>query len=90
MERYTCREDIQKRNKRIKNCSNNNYNYYNQGAGKILVVDIDPVNISSTQVRSNLASGETVNDLILEDVSDYIDSGKLYTKAIWTLQRWEI
>ncbi len=53
-----------------------------EGAGKILVVEIDPVNISSTQVRSNLASGETVNDLILEDVSDYIDSGKLYTKAI--------
>ena len=59
-----------------------NINDLSQGAGKILVVDIDPVNISSTQVRSNLASGETVNDLILEDVSDYIDSGKLYTKAI--------
>ena len=58
-----------------------NINDLSQGAGKILVVDIDPVNISSTQVRSNLASGETVNDLILEDVSDYIDSGKLYTKA---------
>jgi nicotinic acid mononucleotide adenylyltransferase len=52
-----------------------------EGAGKILVVEIDPVNISSTQVRSNLASGEKVNDLILEDVSDYIDSGRLYTKA---------
>ena len=50
------------------------------GAGKILIVDIDPINISSTQVRSNLAAGETVNELILEDVSDYIDSGKLYTK----------
>ena len=50
------------------------------GAGKILIVDIDPINISSTQVRSNLAVGETVNELILEDVSDYIDSGKLYTK----------
>ena len=49
-------------------------------AGKILIVDIDPINISSTQVRSNLAAGETVNELILEDVSDYIDSGKLYTK----------
>jgi nicotinate-nucleotide adenylyltransferase len=58
-----------------------NINDLSQGAGKILVVDIDPVNISSTKVRSNLASGETVNDLILEDVSDYIDSGKLYTKA---------
>ena len=50
------------------------------GAGKILIVEIDPINISSTQVRSNLAAGETVNELILEDVSDYIDSGKLYTK----------
>jgi nicotinate-nucleotide adenylyltransferase len=50
------------------------------GAGKILIVDINPINISSTQVRSNLAAGETVNELILEDVSDYIDSGKLYTK----------
>ena len=50
------------------------------GAGKILIVDIDPINISSTQVRSNLAAGEAVNELILEDVSDYIDSGKLYTK----------
>ena len=50
------------------------------GAGKILIFDIDPINISSTQVRSNLAAGETVNELILEDVSDYIDSGKLYTK----------
>ena len=50
------------------------------GAGKILIIDIDPINISSTQVRSNLAAGETVNELILEDVSDYIDSGKLYTK----------
>ena len=51
-----------------------------RGAGKILIVEIDPINISSTQVRSNLAAGETVNELILEDVSDYIDSGKLYTK----------
>lgn len=50
------------------------------GAGKILIIDIDPINISSTQVRSNLAAGEAVNELILEDVSDYIDSGKLYTK----------
>ena len=50
------------------------------GAGKILIVDIDPISISSTQVRSNLAAGETVNELILEDVSDYIYSGKLYTK----------
>ena len=50
------------------------------GAGKILIVDIDPINISSTQVRSNLAAGETVNELILKDVSEYIDSGKLYTK----------
>ena len=50
------------------------------GAGKILIVEIDPINISSTQVRSNLAAGEKVNELILEDVSDYIDSGKLYTK----------
>ena len=66
----------------IKDKQTSNIDDLNQGAGKILVVDIDPVNISSTQVRSNLASGETVNDLILEDVSDYIDSGKLYTKAI--------
>jgi nicotinate-nucleotide adenylyltransferase len=53
-----------------------------EGAGNILIVDIDPVNISSTQVRKNIGCGEGVGDLILEDVSDYIDAGKLYTKNI--------
>ena len=57
-----------------------NIDDFSHGAGKILIVDIDPINISSTQVRSNLSAGEKVNELILEDVSDYIDSGKLYTK----------
>ena len=53
-----------------------------EGAGNILIVDIDPVSISSTQVRKNIGCGEEVGDLILEDVSDYIDAGKLYTKNI--------
>jgi len=53
-----------------------------EGAGNILLVDIDPVNISSTQVRKNIGCGKGAGDLILEDVSDYIDAGKLYTKNI--------
>ena len=65
----------------IKDRQTSNLDDFSQGIGKILIVDIDPVNISSTQVRKNLASGEKVNDLILDDVSDYIDSGKLYTKT---------
>ena len=65
----------------IKDRQTSNLDDFSQGIGKILIVDIDPVNISSTQVRKNLAFGEKVNDLILDDVSDYIDSGKLYTKT---------
>ena len=50
-----------------------------KGSGKIMILNIDPINISSTQVRSNIFNGKSVDNLIIEEVVDYIDEGKLYT-----------
>jgi nicotinate-nucleotide adenylyltransferase len=50
-----------------------------KGSGKIMILNIDPINISSTQVRSNIFKGKSVDNLIIEEVVDYIDEGKLYT-----------
>jgi nicotinate-nucleotide adenylyltransferase len=50
-----------------------------KGTGKIIIHKINPINISSTQVRKNVSLGKDLDNLVIDEVSDYIDEGKLYT-----------
>jgi len=50
-----------------------------KGTGKIVIHKINPINISSTQVRKDVSLGKNLDNLVIDEVSDYIDEGKLYT-----------
>ena len=51
---------------------------FNQPSGQIYLLELEPIDISSTQIRDKLAHGQTVNNLVPHKVADYIDSHKLY------------
>ncbi len=46
--------------------------------GKITILDICPPDISSTEIREKIASGELADDMIPPKVVDYIKNNKLY------------
>jgi nicotinate-nucleotide adenylyltransferase len=50
----------------------------NQPSGQIYLLKLEPIDISSTQIRNKLAHGLTINNLVPSKVVDYIDFHKLY------------
>ena len=50
----------------------------NSGAGKIYLIRIRPIEISSTEVRRKISRGEDVSKYLLEEVSENINKGNLY------------
>lgn len=46
--------------------------------GNVLVFDIDPIEVSSSQIRENLKNGKSCNGLMSEKTQKYIKENKLY------------
>lgn len=46
--------------------------------GNFIKIDIEPIKISSTQIRERLLKGEDVSDLLPESVINYIKENNLY------------
>lgn len=46
--------------------------------GKVLVFDIDPIEVSSSQIRENLQNGKSCKGLINSKTEKYIKENKLY------------
>lgn len=55
----------------------NNYSKYN---AKIIVCNLESINISSTNIREKINNNEDIKDLIDIDVSNYIKENNLYKK----------
>ncbi|ROS01373.1 nicotinate-nucleotide adenylyltransferase [Sinobacterium caligoides] len=50
-------------------------------AGKVLVVELTPYDISSSQIRQAIATGESTRDWLLPSVTRYIQQHGLYLEA---------
>jgi nicotinate-nucleotide adenylyltransferase len=50
-------------------------------SGAIIMLEIEPVDISASMIRENLARGENVHDLLPPLVLDYIQKEGLYQGA---------
>jgi nicotinate-nucleotide adenylyltransferase len=48
---------------------------------QVVRVDVPAVDVSSTQIRSRVAEGEPIDDLVPESVADYISSHRLYRES---------
>ena len=46
--------------------------------GRVLIFDIEPIEVSSSEIRENLKSGKSCKDLISEKTEKYIKENKLY------------
>ncbi len=46
--------------------------------GRVLVYDIEPIEVSSSEIRENLKNGKCCKGLISEKTSEYIKENKLY------------
>ena len=46
--------------------------------GKVLVFDIEPIEVSSSQIRENIRNGKSCKDLISEKTEKYIKENNLY------------
>ena len=46
--------------------------------GKVLVFDIEPIEVSSSQIRENIRNGKSCNGLISEKTEKYIKENNLY------------
>ncbi len=46
--------------------------------GNVLIFDIEPVEVSSSEIRENLKSGKSCKGLISEKIEKYIKENKLY------------
>ena len=46
--------------------------------GSVLVFDIEPIEVSSSEIRENLKNGRSCKGLISEKTSEYIKENKLY------------
>ena len=53
--------------------------YTSEGRQPIYIVDIDAMDISSTQIRKNIKKNQTIGDLVPPGVAEFIQSKGLYT-----------
>jgi nicotinate-nucleotide adenylyltransferase len=53
--------------------------YTSEGRQPIYIVDIDAMDISSTQIRQNIKTNQTIGDLVPPGVAEFIQSKGLYT-----------
>lgn len=51
-----------------------------EASSRVSFVPLDPLDISSSEIRSRLAAGETARGLLPDAVLDYIDQEHLYTR----------
>jgi len=47
-------------------------------AGKIYLIDIDPIDLSATHIRTLIRRGEDVGKLLPEGIWNYIEENNLY------------
>ena len=50
----------------------------NKYGGDIHIIEIPPVNVSSSEIRDNIKSGISINDMVNSNVYDYIVKNELY------------
>ena len=48
------------------------------GTGKVIEVKVEPINVSSTRIRKNLATARSIESLVSSEVRDYLLINKLY------------
>lgn len=46
--------------------------------GQVVILDMPPVEVSSTEIRRRLACGESIEDLVPQSVAEYISEQSLY------------
>lgn len=64
--------------RRTNNFSPQNYNYLKEKGYNFIFADLEFCDISSTQLRSRITNGERINDIVTEEVEDYIKKHGLY------------
>jgi nicotinate-nucleotide adenylyltransferase len=52
----------------------------NRKSGKIYVVETKKINVSASEIRRRIASGESIKEMVHPLVKKYIESNKLYAK----------
>ena len=53
-------------------------NYKERYGAKIMIIEDEPMELSSTQIRNMIAAGESADRLLPESVSEYIKENNLY------------
>ena len=48
------------------------------GTGKVIEVKVEPINVSSTRIRKNLATARSIESLVSSEVRDYLLINKIY------------
>ena len=54
------------------------FSFFKHNEGKILLVNIKPIDVSSSNVRTKLNLGDEVKGMIHEDINSFIKKHKLY------------
>ena len=64
--------------RRTNDFTKGNYDYLKQKGYDFSFAELDFCDISSTQLRSRIANGEKINDIVTSEVEDYIKENGLY------------